>query len=207
MSPSPGSTALTPTIAFSDPYTDRAELGQPGRVIPNPHLTLHPAPAWITDTVHNDAAIISHDAYVAISTTTPGGVWGPAGYIKTCAEANAFVGQNVGDIGNLPIVCDNQLPVVTEVEYAVAASPITPTIRCDPTVNIAVASGVVDALNNKLPAVQDETPVKIQVPTAVALRSLRASGQNAVGVWAVALVGTTVVGWGLWSARRRRGER
>ena len=88
-----------------------------------------------------------------------------------------------------------------------AVSPITQTVRCDPTVNIAVASGVVDALNNELPAVQDETPVRIQVPNAVGLRSLQGSGQNAGGVLAAALVGTAVVGWGLWSARRRRAER
>lgn len=204
-----GVNVMTPTIAFSDPYTDRAELGQPGRVIPNPHLSLHSS-AWTTDTLHNDAAILSHDTYLKIDTNTPGGVWGPSGYIMTCAEANAFVGQNEGDVPNAPIACNNLQPVITEVEYAVAVSPspvISQTVRCDPTVNIAVASGVVDALNNELPAVQDETPVRIQEPNAVGLRSLQASGQNAVGVLAAALVGTAVVGWGMWSVRRRRAER
>ncbi len=178
-------------------------------MIPDPHLSLHPAPVWITDTVHNDAKYVSHDAYLADlspAPVTPGGIW-HVDYAQTCDDISNFMGQNVGDLPNDPVAC-LATPIFTEIEYAVAVSPITPTIRCDPTVNIAVASGVVDELQNELPAAQDETPVRVEEkPTAVGLRSLQGTGQNAVDVLAAALVGAVVVGWGLWSVRRRRAER
>jgi hypothetical protein len=202
-----GVNAMTPTIAFSDPYTDRAEIGWPGRAIPAPHLSLHTPSAWITDTVHNDAAIVSHDAYTVIAPVTPYSMWAPQGYIGTCAQANAFAGQNTGDVANLAACVVGQ-PVFTAVEYAVAVSPITPTVICSPTVNIAVASGVIDLLNNKLPAAQDETPVTIvDKPTAVFLRSLQGTAPNMVGLWAAALIGVALLGWGVWSVLRRRAAR
>ena len=204
-----GASASTPLIAFSDPYTDRAEFGGAGRVIPNPHLTLHAYLNTITDTVHNDAAFISHDAYNAVSTTipTPPSIWGPAGYIQNCAGANAFLGQNVGDFPNSTVrTCLDNLPVFAEVEYAVAVSPITATIPCSPTVNIAVASGVIDVKGNKVPAAQDETPVTIrEKPTAVLMQSLKAAEQYSVALLASALLAGVALIAGIgWALRRRQ---
>ena len=129
-----GANAATPTIAFSDPYTDRAEFGGAGRVIPDPHLTLHTWPGTITDTVHNDAAIISHDVYTVTATSTPGGTWGPFGYIQNCASCERLPGSECGRLSPMSTIltCSDALPVFAEVEYAVAASPITPTVQLQP---------------------------------------------------------------------------
>lgn len=44
-------------------------------------------------------------------------------------------------------------------------------------------------------------------PSAVALRSLRATSQDADVVWAVALGGLAALGWGAWAVLRRRAAR
>jgi len=156
-----GANVMTPTIVFSDPYSDTAEFGQMGRVIPNPHLTLHASQAPTHDTVHNDASLLSHDAYTVTATSTHGDTWGPWQYIRKCAEANAFKGQNVGDFPNNSLLtCDDALPVFAEVEYAVAVSPNSNTVMCSPTTNIAVVAGATTPGTGFVwPAVQSEAAV------------------------------------------------
>jgi uncharacterized repeat protein (TIGR01451 family) len=154
-----GVNSLTQTIAFSDPYYDLAEAGGPGRVLPNPHVVPHPT------TLHNDAAYVSDDVYNYQVTQTPGGTWGPQGYVPYnpsvgCPQIANFQGQNGG--GRTCQPTDGYL--WAEVEYAVAVSPITQTIMCDPTHNIAVVGGT-DSLGNPQPVKQSEPPVHVVTPS------------------------------------------
>ena len=108
------------TIAFSDPYTDTAELplGQ-GRVLP---FLNHPAHHDDT-TVHNDAQYVSHDVWVVTATQSPGGLWGPLYYGKFFPWQN-FVGVNPHPDPTVLPGKDSGFPVFAEVEYAVAVSPM-----------------------------------------------------------------------------------
>jgi uncharacterized repeat protein (TIGR01451 family) len=148
-------------IAFSDPYRDWAEAGFSGRVLPNPHRGLHPSPGPISDTVHNDAKYASHDVYAFADSPSPGGIWGPAGYAPSCDAILNFQGQNEGDFANSGLYCNPDLPVFTEVEYAVAVSPITETIICAPTDNFAVVSGALDEFARQVPEAQGHARVTI----------------------------------------------
>lgn len=67
-------------IAFSDPYTDAAEFGAPGRVLSGT-LTPHNPPHPGLTSVHNDAGNVSHDIYsVTLVPTSPAGLWEIEGY-------------------------------------------------------------------------------------------------------------------------------
>jgi len=106
------------TIAFSDPYWDWAEdpIGQ-GRVLPFQDHPLHEE----DHVLHNDALYVSHDVWVVTDTQSPGGTWGPMGY-NEFLDWRPFAGVN-------PHPChefsqDLGEPVVAEVEYAVAVSPM-----------------------------------------------------------------------------------
>ena len=157
-----GANSITPTIGLSDPYLNRAEQGGSGRVLPAPHVALH---VPLTDTVHNDAKYVSHDAYAAdLTPVTPAGVWEITGYASTCADVNNFLGQNIGDFSNFPS-CQAGSPIITEVEYAVAVSPTTPTNICEPTNNIAVVSNAQDVLGNTF---EDESAVPVDIQPATA---------------------------------------
>lgn len=127
-----------PDICLSDPYFDLAEAGSAGRVLP-PFVThLHPpAPP---DTVHNDAAYISHDCYrVTPGLPNPYGSTRIDGYSKIyspgeeppetdCEDVDNFFGQNQWDPGDpfyAPLPCDPSCPVVTRIAYALKISPFT----------------------------------------------------------------------------------
>jgi hypothetical protein len=153
-----GIDSLNKFIAFSDPFLDRAETGWWGRVLPNPHGALHPSPGPISDTVHNDAKYASHDVYGIMDTMSHGGHWGPEGYAATCDDILNFQGLNEGDYPN-GIDCMSGWPIWTEVEYAVAVSPITPTMICHPTDNFAVASGGKDEYEQEVPEAQGHARV------------------------------------------------
>jgi uncharacterized repeat protein (TIGR01451 family) len=118
-------------VAFSDPWFDRIEQTWPyagigmqpgwpwytgrvadGRLIPHPPYGAHPA------FVHNDAGNVSHDIYRVVTTTSPGGVWGPLGYVTSWSQIENFQGQNDGG------ATYTGGPIQTEVEWAVAVSPI-----------------------------------------------------------------------------------
>jgi hypothetical protein len=119
-----GADAQNGVIAFSDPYRDHAEAGYAGRVLP-PHWP-HQLYVPITTTLHNDAWYVSHDAYPVMPTYSPGGRWGPEGYIPTLEEIRNFAGLNFpwdlemyrGDYRGGPIV--------TEVEWAIALEALAP---------------------------------------------------------------------------------
>jgi uncharacterized repeat protein (TIGR01451 family) len=106
------------TIAFSDPYRDWAEdpIGQ-GRVLPfldhSPHVDDH--------MLHNDALYISHDVWVVADTHSPGGTWGPM-YYTEFFDWRTFAGVNPHP--HHEFSQDFGEPVVAEVEYAVAVSPM-----------------------------------------------------------------------------------
>ena len=128
-------------VAFSDPYWDRMETalpprefaGQPqwtGRVGSDgdpllgpsgllPAYAHQPLPHTGVYTLHNDAANVSHDVYAVVGTDSPGGTWGPMGYVPDTLEIENFVGLNGESMGFEP-----GLPVQTEVEWAVAVSPV-----------------------------------------------------------------------------------
>ncbi len=66
-------------VFFSDPINDRAEEGWPGRVLNGTLISHVPIPGHAFS-VHNDAGNVSHDIYYAVSTDSPGGIWGLADY-------------------------------------------------------------------------------------------------------------------------------
>jgi len=165
-------------IAFSDPYFDRAEQGWLGRVLPNPHLGLHPP--LPPDMVHNDAKYASHDVYTYTQTGSPGGGWGPMHYAMYCDDILNFQGQNEGDYPNTA-TCDPSKPIFTEVEYAVAVSPITPTILCDLTDNMAVVSGAMDESGAEVPEAQGHARVAVNQPPTLGTVT-PSSGSAKVGV-------------------------
>jgi hypothetical protein len=112
-------------VFFSDPIRDRAEAGWPGRFLPP---WSHDHPLDPPDTVHNDAQYISHDMYRVVETERPDGNWGPADYYETLEAIEAFAGQN------FPRDFPQELKLApgayrgaeiqTEVEYAIAISPV-----------------------------------------------------------------------------------
>lgn len=127
-------------IAFSDPYWDRMET-----VLPPNEFSLSPAwsgrvgndgdpplgPTGLLPTyshtyshtnpiLHNDAANISHDLYQIHQTTSPGGIWGPTNYATSTGQIQNFIYVNGGG-SNFP----DATPVETEVEWAVAVSPVS----------------------------------------------------------------------------------
>ncbi len=128
----PGVDSVRRLIAFSDPYANAAEIGGWGRVLPGPH------PAGHAPSLHNDARFVSHDLYRVINTQSPGGTWGPWGYTRWLSMPN-FQGLNVpDDLDKYQSMYVPFLPVVAEVEYAIAVSPVsvvtpTPTQTHTPT--------------------------------------------------------------------------
>jgi uncharacterized repeat protein (TIGR01451 family) len=133
-------------VGFSDPFFDRLETAVPpnefsgtprwtGRVGSDgdpplgpsglvPTYTHQPLPHTGVVTLHNDAANVSHDVYRVVPTDSPGGVWGPEGYVESWGPAvENFWGQN-GPDGVDPPQIDPAAPIQTEVEWAVAVSPV-----------------------------------------------------------------------------------
>jgi len=123
-------------VAFSDPWFDRIEQTWPyagvvsppappgvpwytGRVA-NGWLIQHPVTHTGVYTLHNDAGNVSHDIYRAVTTDSPGGVWGPLGYVTSWSQIENFWGQNGQDDTPTP----TGDPIQTEVEWAVAVSPV-----------------------------------------------------------------------------------
>jgi len=121
-------------VGFSDPWFDRIERTWPyagagpmpgmpiytGRVA-NGWLTPHKHPPAPPDSIHNDAGNVSHDVYRVVATDSPGGVWGPSGYVNAWGpDVENFWGQN--GQGDTPTPTGD--PIQTEVEWAVAVSPV-----------------------------------------------------------------------------------
>ena len=77
-----------------------------------------------------------------------------------CPQIQNFEGQNPS---GLPcnLILAQTVSLMTEVEYAVAVSPIAKTVTCDPTTNIAVVSGAVDEAGMELPEAQAHAQVRI----------------------------------------------
>jgi len=117
-------------IAFSNPIKDSAESGWPGRVLNGTLISHTPVPGHAYD-VHNDAGNISHDIYNAVSTDSPGGLWGPASYVDSAAAIANFFGQNFPRdfpekyMPQQDAQAYAQATIQTEVEYAIAISPVT----------------------------------------------------------------------------------
>ena len=147
-------------IAFSDPWRDSAEMDYGGRELPYPHRLLHLL------SLHNLASYASHDVYVAVESYSPGGLWGPAEYALDCDQIVNFQWQNEGDFPN-EALCEPGWEIFTEVEYAVAVSPITPTVLCKPTDNTAVVGGAVDEFGQLVPEAQGHAQVKVNVRPAL----------------------------------------
>jgi hypothetical protein len=87
-------------------------------VVPAPP---HGHPVVPPDTVHNDAAYVSHDLYGV--TRTSGG-WGPQGYIRNAAEAANFLGLNFAPaLEAVRAAAYGGGDVMTLVDYAVVLAP------------------------------------------------------------------------------------
>jgi len=120
-----GANVLSRTIAFSDPFLDNAEQGAPGRVLSGT-LTQHypPHPGTVDPTVHDDAGNVSHDIYAVITTTSPGGVWGPKEYPVSAFESWFSAPTNPHPWNEWePWIPPN--PISVEVEFALTVSPFS----------------------------------------------------------------------------------
>ena len=109
-------------IKLSDPAVDVAEMPGAGWVCSNGMFIPHAyPPSHPLDFLrHDDAGNTSHDVHFAVSPSpSPGGVVALPDYPKTVAEQ--FVGKNGGPNGTY----NPQLPVMTEIEYAVVICPIS----------------------------------------------------------------------------------
>jgi hypothetical protein len=129
-------------IAVSDPMFDWAEGGNPGRVLNGLYIPHTPGHA---QTAHNDMGNVSHDLYHVVDTPiSPGGLWELADYVVSqrpwyCDDLT---------LQNIPVEFQNvsatrpsgDIPVITEVEYAVQISPWD--FRGD--VNVPNGDGLVD---------------------------------------------------------------
>lgn len=104
------------TVAISDPLQDNAEQGGQGRVIPPIHV--HPP---VPDTVHNDAAYVSHDYYTIGPSPSPGGHWGLVDY-NWASIVNNVWGQNTPHNFTEPQYEYMGFPVYVEIEYSVIVS-------------------------------------------------------------------------------------
>ena len=112
-------------IAVSDPMFDWAEMGNPGRVLNGQYIPHTPGHA---QTAHNDEGNVSHDLYHVIDDPiSPGGLWELVDYVLSqrpwyCYDLSLqnipteFQGVSVPWPGG-------DVPVITEVEYAVQISP------------------------------------------------------------------------------------
>jgi hypothetical protein len=147
-------------VAFSDPWRDWAETGASGRELPYPHRLLHLV------SYHNLASYASHDVYVAAESFSPGGIWGPVEYAVDCDQILNFRWQNEGDFPN-EVVCEPGFEIFTEVEYAVAVSPVEPTVLCKPTDNSAVVGGALDQYGQWVPEAQGHAQVKVNARPAL----------------------------------------
>jgi hypothetical protein len=157
-------------VAISDPWRDSAEMDYGGRELPYPHRLLHLL------SLHNLASYASHDVYVAVESYSPGGLWGPAEYALDCDQIVNFQWQNEGDFPN-DALCEPGWEIFTEVEYAVAVSPITPTILCKPTDNTAVVGAAYDEYGLLVPEAQGHAQLKVnQAPTLGAVTPSSGSG-------------------------------
>jgi len=121
-----GVNAARKTLAISDPFYDAAESGAPGRVrdgilIPHPH-------GGHGHEVHNDAGNISHDVYeVIIDHLSPGGPWSLPEYPPDGEVIWALLGANCAPEYEAEMKSHSrEIEVHTEIEYAVAISPIEP---------------------------------------------------------------------------------
>ncbi len=114
-------------IAFSDPFVDWAEQGNPGR-IGNGQIIPHAPIPHADPTIHNDAGNVSHDIYTIMEgSPSPGGSWWIPGYPASYNPYDwmyNFGSQNIPDQFLTQTRSWNGMdPVHTEVEYAVVVSP------------------------------------------------------------------------------------
>ena len=110
-------------IAISDPWRDNAERGGLGEILGAP--IPHPHPLAPPDALHNDAERVSHDFYGILNTTTPGGVWGLAGYVRTYDDIANFLGANT-PMGLISYQTDRwrKGQILAVAERAIAVSPV-----------------------------------------------------------------------------------
>ena len=107
-------------LGVSDPYRDNAEAGGAG-VVPVAHAYPH------NSSVHNDAKYVSHDIFNVSLSNSPGGLWKLDGYADDIDISN-FVEQNLAeDLLEYQGSYNTNLPVQTEIDYAIAVSPVEPT--------------------------------------------------------------------------------
>jgi len=117
-------------IAFSDPDANSAEAGGMGRVlppgVPHPHPPRPVAPPQ-QDTLHNDAAFVSHDLfYVNLASPSPGGTFAIAFYepIYNRDFMQNIQGQNCpSEFKPQEGPYDPAAYTAVEVEYSIIVSP------------------------------------------------------------------------------------
>jgi len=183
-------------IAFSDPYVDWAEQGNPGRIGSGTLIT-HSYP-HTNPTIHNDAGNVSQDIYaVTLSSPSPGGSWGIINYPASTNPTdwmNNFKGQSIpGQFSSQSHSWNGIDPVNTEVEYAVVISPIVrnrpPQIIQPDTLHgykvCDTVSYTFDGIDPDGDVIQDQASLSI-VPSCGLYSVTRISGQGtSSGTWQV----------------------
>jgi len=110
-------------LALSDPFYDRAGMGGPGRVLSGTLLP-HAPPHGSYE--HNDAGNVSHDSYMVVNDAlSPGGPWSVPEYPYNDEVIYSTLFANCPpEFESSQGTYNPGLPVHTEIEYAVAISPI-----------------------------------------------------------------------------------
>jgi hypothetical protein len=187
-------------IAFSDPYVDWAEQGNPGRIGSGTLIT-HSYPH--TDpTIHNDAGNVSQDIYQVADSPSPGGSWGPQNYPASANPSdwmNNFRGQSIPNQFSSQTRSWNGVDQVNaEVEYAVVISPVVrnrpPEIIQPDTLHgykvCDTVSYTFDGIDPDGDVIQDQASLSIQ-PSCGTSSVTRISGQGtSSGTWQVTWITT-----------------
>ena len=113
-------------IALSDPFYDMAELGWPGRVGDGILPTGWPHDPGHGPLIHFDAGNVSHDYYMVLhDSLSPGGPWSILEYPPDDSVVRSLQFANCPpEFLDLQTTYNEGLPVHTEIEFAVAISPI-----------------------------------------------------------------------------------
>jgi len=181
-----GVNSYTWQLGISDPYFDNAEATGVGIVLPPspPHPPYPHGP-----TVHNDTWYVSHDVYSVAPSPSPGGIWGLPEYAadKDLLEFYNFEGQNWGDpVPDGPY--NPMLEVFTEIEYAVAVSPVVGNATLDGHVDLQGLPATNVTVRFFDPGTQNETMKKYA--TTDGSGNFTISGLTS-GTWDIGVKGST----------------
>ncbi|MGQ9516106.1 MAG: hypothetical protein ACUVT1_02450, partial [Anaerolineae bacterium] len=133
-----GTSCEEDALLVSDPLRDGREMGHAGEVMP---VEDHPHAGEDAETVHNDAALVSHDLYRILR--QPEG-WGLSSYVEYYADIVNSLGANAA-VGQAQVPLQTNAFVMTRVEGALVMRPAaeTPAVQVFPALVRHIGNGLV----------------------------------------------------------------